>query len=299
MKILVADDSNTVRKIMANVLTNMGHEVILAEDGNTALAIMERPDSPHMLISDWQMPGLNGLELSTRIRSMEKPVPPYIIILTANHEPEKTVACLDAGANDYLTKPFKSDELKARIGAGCRTTDLCIKLYRAQQAMVQLAVRDPLTGLYNRCEAMEALKRETAVAKRYKTTVSVALVDIDNFNAVNKEHSQQDGDVVLREFAQTVLGCINEYDVLARYCDDRLMLLSAHMTTIEDMQVFEHIRETVASHRFTVASGDVLLTVSIGEAHANDGMPPEELLKKAEEALATAKNNGRNRVVHI
>lgn len=299
MRILAVDDSVTIRMIMENVLNAIGHEAVLAKDGLEALEIMHQPNAPKLIVSDWKMPELDGLTLCQRLRQHPFTIPPYIIILTAMRETRQIVECLDAGANDYLTKPFNADELRARINVGCRTIDLQVKLYEAQMAMQNLAMRDSLTNIHNRRSIMDSLNRELSIARRMKTPLYLGMCDLDKFKAVNDNYGHQSGDEVLQEFANRVLKTIRDYDLFGRYGGEEFIVATTQAEGKEgQISFFERIRGAIGESKIVTAAAEIPITVSIGVAESDQNTTLEELIRRADTALYDAKKNGRNCVVY-
>ena len=178
MKVLVAEDSPTFRLALERMLKKWGYEVVLAENGLAALEILQAEDSPRLALIDWMMPGSDGVEVCRRIREMNREPYIYIILLTAKNTAEELVEGMEAGADDYLTKPVNSHELRVRLRAGRRIIDLQEELVTAREALRRQATRDALTGLWNRNSMTEILARELKRAKRESNSLSVIMADL-------------------------------------------------------------------------------------------------------------------------
>ncbi len=202
MKLLIAEDDLTSRTVLTAVAGKWGFETIAVEDGEAAWDVLQADEPPRLLLLDWEMPRLDGLALCERIRNRESSNPPYIILLTARTETDDIVAGLEAGANDYISKPFVNSELQARLQVGRRMLNLQAELINAKEAMAFQATHDALTGLLNRGAIMEALDVEMARAQRQDQTLCIGLCDIDHFKRVNDTHGHLAGDAVLREVTQ-------------------------------------------------------------------------------------------------
>ena len=181
MKVLIAEDDHTSRFILEAILKKWGYDPFTTHDGETTWLELQKPEAPKLVILDWNMPRMNGLEVCREVRRIESPVPPYIIILTSRDEKTDIVKGLDAGANDYIAKPYDSEELLARIRVGQRMVELQANLHETQQALAHEALHDGLTGLFNRRAILDSLKQEIARSKRQGIPLSIALCDIDHF----------------------------------------------------------------------------------------------------------------------
>ncbi len=197
MRILIADDDVTSRLVLEGVLKRHGHVVIATVDGTAALKVMLGPDAPKLAILDWMMPGLAGVDVCRRVRARQSDEPPYLILLTSRGEKADIVAGLNAGADDYLAKPFDAGELRARVEVGRRMVDLQASLRAARDALNHEAMHDPLTGALNRRAFAGVLARELAAQRRYDHGLALGVCDIDQFKVINDTLGHQAGDEVL------------------------------------------------------------------------------------------------------
>lgn len=296
MRVLVADDDPTSRRILQAILRKWDLEPVVVSDGLEAAAAMELPDAPLLALLDWNMPGLEGPEVCRRLRRRETSNPPYVILLTARGEKEDIVKGLDAGANDYVSKPYDSEELRARIGVGTRMLELQADLARALEALAYQAAHDGLTGLPNRRAVLEALERELARAEREGGALSVALCDLDHFKRVNDTWGHPAGDQVLNAFARAAKGCLRAYDVVGRYGGEEFLLIAPGAGSPAECDLFERVRRSVAAAPVSTEAGAISVTVSIGVASVRGKGSAEVLLASADAALYQAKADGRNRV---
>jgi diguanylate cyclase (GGDEF)-like protein len=299
MRLLVVDDDALLRRSLNLQLTRAGYEVHEAEDGQVAWDMIQR-QGYRFVITDWNMPGVNGLELVRRIREMLSAGYTYILMLTAHSEKLDVIAGLNSGADDYLTKPFDMDELRARVGIGVRILELEARLQESLASAAELAVRDGLTGLFNRREFDSRLADEVQRAARYQRPLSLLMIDIDHFKHYNDQHGHPQGDALLRELSTLFLGCVRSTDFVARYGGEEFAVILPETNPANALAVANSILERVCAHPFlyreTQPGG--VLTVSIGVGGLSDAQPDaERLLLAADQALYQAKHAGRNRVV--
>ena len=298
MRILIADDSIVSRHLLEATLRKWGYEVLVACDGAEALQILERDDAPALIILDWMMPGVTGLEVCQRIRQRGSEPYTYILLLTSKSQKEDLIEGMDAGADDYITKPFDQNELQVRLRAGTRLVDLQAQLLSAREALREQATRDSLTHLWNRSSILEILTRELSRAHRESSPLGVVIVDLDHFKQVNDTHGHPAGDAVLREAARRMQGSIRQYDSLGRYGGEEFLILLPGCGEAESFAQAERLRRNLTQADIRVNDLALHITASFGVTAAVPGDPwtAEGLIRKADEALYVAKKSGRNRV---
>ncbi|MEX0907125.1 MAG: diguanylate cyclase, partial [Gemmatimonadota bacterium] len=300
-RILVVDDNPDNIEIIATRLRFRGYEILEASDGEQALAIV-RESAPDLLLLDVMLPDIDGYEISRRIKgATDLPFIP-IILVTARDSTQDKVAGLDAGADDYLTKPINFPELEARVRSMLRIKRLQDELEEKNRELERLSISDGLTGLYNHRHIHGLLAEEYERVERTNDCMSVAMFDLDRFKLVNDTHGHQAGDRVLVEMAEILRDSARDIDRLGRYGGEEFMALLPE-TCIDDAAVFvERVRREVARRPFDVGRDDPLrMTISAGVAtypHATiDSV--ETLVRLADEALYAAKAGGRDRVVRF
>lgn len=246
MRVLIADDSAVYRHLVERALADKTIELVFAEDGQTAWELLQPEDGPKLVILDWEMPRIDGLELSRRIRQHKNAPYVYILLLTAKQHKERIVEAFDAGVDDYLTKPFDADELRARLRAGSRMLALHNQLISANMMLQHEATHDRLTGLLNRAGILDSLQRELERAKRGTKPVGVILADIDHFKHVNDAFGHLVGDEVLHHCARFMLSCVRTYDWVGRYGGEEFMIVFPDCGADDAMkrasQIFARIR---------------------------------------------------------
>jgi len=292
LRILIADDEAGTRLILETLLKKQHYEVVVARDGTEAWAVLERDDTPTLAIIDWMMPGMDGPEICRKIRQTGGTRYVYIIILTAKEQQRDLVIGLDAGADDYLRKPFHPEELRARLRAGERILKLQSDL-RAQ------ATRDHLTGALNRGTILEILQRELAHSARKKESIAIIMADLDNFKQVNDTHGHLIGDAVLKEAAGRLSAPLRSYDALGRYGGEEFLCVLPGCGRDSAQAIAERMCDAVAAAPVRTSAGDIRINVSLGFALADSAarMKADGLISAADDALYRAKRDGRNRVV--
>lgn len=303
MKVLIADDDKVLRMLMERQLQGWGFEVITAQDGEEAFKILTtESEPPRMLILDWEMPNLDGIGLCRQIRALESNDPPYIVLVTAHSDQEHLATALQAGANDYISKPTKAVELRARLGVGLRTLELQNRLNIANEMLAYKAEHDELTGLQNRASLIEHLDNEIERTKRTGEPLALAICDIDFFKRVNDTYGHPVGDRVLKEFAERMKDTFRPYDLVSRYGGEEFVVCCTSLES-EPESIFERFRGAIESTPFLDKDLSLGITVSIGIA-TFDGistMTTKEimlgLISDSDKALYAAKNSGRNQVV--
>ena len=291
MHILIAEDDLTSRGMLAAVLKKSGHDVVETVNGAEALDELQKPGAPKLVILDWMMPEMEGLEVVRRVRAMESPQPPFIVMLTSKGGKADIVAGLDAGADDYLSKPFDAMELQARMRAGQRIVEL-------QEAMAHQSTHDPLTGALNRRGILHAVEAELARVRRSPASLSVGMCDIDYFKQVNDTHGHLAGDDVLRGVVRCIQSGLREYDLIGRYGGEEFLVLAPGSTGRTEEGLYHRLCAAVAERPMATRERGIAVTVSIGVAAASAGGTVDAVLAAADAALYRAKDEGRNRVVY-
>jgi diguanylate cyclase (GGDEF)-like protein len=296
--VLVADDSVVPRVVLWQLLEKAGYPVVAVADGKAALAALEAGGGPRLAILDWNMPGLDGVEVCRRLRAAQRDCYTYVMLLTARDHRDDLLSALEAGVDDYVSKPFDRSELLARLALGRRLVDLQTQLAATRDRLHEEATRDGLTGLLNRRAAEEALRRELARAERARQPVAVALADLDRFKKVNDEHGHAAGDAVLRVVAERLQGALRQGDLLARWGGEELLVILPGAGPEVAAEATERLRAAVAAAPVTTPEGKVMVTASFGYAVSHEHSRPDFdiLLSTADQRLYRAKAAGRNRV---
>lgn len=298
MKILIAEDDKTSRIMLESVLKKWGFTLVLACNGKEAWDIMQSKDAPKLAILDWQMPEMNGIEVCQRIREIGTSNPPYLIVLTSKDEKKDIVKALEAGANDFISKPYDAQELRARINVGKRMVKLQFNLSDAYKKLKYEAMHDLLTNIYNRRAIMELLEKEIARGKREKTSLCVGLCDLDHFKKVNDTYGHQIGDEVLIAFTRLVTDKLRLNDHVGRIGGEEFLIVASGSKGLKQDVMFERICEYVRSSEISTEKGSVPITVSIGVARYTGVENSDVLLATADTALYHAKKTGRDSVVY-
>lgn len=297
---LIAEDDPIFRRILESWFKRWDYTVTAVDNGLAAWEVLQREDAPQLAILDWMMPGMDGIELCRRIRNLEQGPYRYVLLLTAKDDKHDVVQGLEAGADDYLTKPFDVDELPARVRAGKRILDLQAALIKAHNALQFEAAHDPLTALWNRGAIMGFLKGELERCRRSNGSVGVIMADIDHFKKINDTYGHQVGDVVLREASRRLNTTLRSYDSVGRYGGEEFLIIVPGCDVLNLLVTAERLRHCIADQTVDTGVGPVPVTLSLGAVAAQTfGLEPidgEALLHAADEALYVAKANGRNRV---
>ena len=309
MRILIAEDDPISLVLLQALLNQWGYEVIVTHDGNEAWQVLQADMAPRLAILDWEMPGMDGPALCHQVRERRGSPYTYIILLTARTKREDLIAGMEAGADDYVTKPFDAHELRVRLRAGRRILDLQDALLEAQEVLRLQATQDPLTSLWNRGMIMELLGRELARAKRERSPLSVLMLDLDLFKIVNDTYGHMAGDLVLREAAQRLRASVRAYDAVGRYGGEEFLIVSPGCPAAGAVTLAERIRKAVGEKPMDTSEALISITISAGAATAEyvdkrvassknvgEYTEAENLVRAADDALYRAKRWGRNRV---
>jgi diguanylate cyclase (GGDEF)-like protein len=298
MQILVAEDNPVFQSMLQNMLGKWGYDVVMADNGGLAWRILQGSNAPPLAILDWMMPDIDGVEVCRKIRQAAQQRYIYVILLTAKTEHKDLVEGMEAGADDYLTKPFNTHELRVRLRAGRRILDLQEQLLQAQEALREQATHDGLTGLWNRTSILEILQQEASRSARESLPLAVLMADLDNFKKINDTYGHLAGDHVLRESAQRLRSNVRSYDAIGRYGGEEFLVVLPGCDESGAAAQAERLRDAISSEPIATSAGEISVTCSVGLSWSPRAEPdaPKELLRSADEALYGAKRTGRNRV---
>ena len=297
MHILIAEDDFTSRAMLSAVLQKAGHEVVAAVDGDDAWQILQQEGSPSLLILDLVMPKMDGLEVIEKVRASKKKIPPYIIMLTSKGEKSDIIQGLDAGADDYLTKPFDVGELRARVEVGRRLLGMQKELIESRELLAHQATHDPMTDLLNRRAVMDSLQATLLKAQHNQANIAVGMIDIDHFKQINDTYGHQVGDDVLVGLAQRLKQATFVPDHVSRFGGEEFLVFFPVKTKDEVESLFSQLFSQVSGISLATRKGLVRITVSIGIALSQQNSSLDELIGFADKALYDAKETGRNKMV--
>jgi two-component system chemotaxis response regulator CheY len=306
MKILIAEDSATARTMVQQVLQRLGHECLLARDGSEA---WERfaDEGADVIISDWVMPGIDGEELCRRVRELPGRGYTYFIMLSSLNDAGYVVRGMEAGADDYLKKPFNHDDLMAKLISAERVTKLHASLRGQRVELEQLNRRlfeesrqDTLTRLGNRIALREQFATLSASAERYGHTDAIALFDVDCFKAYNDTCGHLAGDDVLSAVAGALAAQCRQGDGAYRYGGEEFLVVLVDQGLQSAALAAERIRAAVEAlaipHPGRGAGEFVTVSAGVATLDDADGHDFKAVVKRADIALYRAKESGRNRV---
>jgi two-component system cell cycle response regulator len=298
VKVLIAEDDMVSRRLLEATLTRWGYEVVTTRDGGEAWQVLQGPDSPVLAILDWMMPGMDGVEVCRKVRQRGHEPYIYLLLLTTKGLKEDVIAGLDAGADDYVTKPFDPHELQVRLRTATRIVTLQTELIEARERLRVEATHDPLTGVWNRRAIIEVLGNELARARREGTPVAVAIADLDHFKRINDTYGHVAGDMALSETVSRMRTLLRTYDAVGRYGGEEFLVVLPGCTSDDAYKLAERLRLGIGQEPVKTSGGTIAVTSSLGVA-ANDAVATEDaiaLIQAADAALYRAKGGGRNRV---
>jgi two-component system cell cycle response regulator len=299
MKVLVADDEIVSRRLIESSVRRWGYDVIVAADGDEAARILQEPDAPKLAVLDWLMPGLDGIQLCRQLREQKAESYTYILLLTAKHMQGDVIQGLEAGADDYITKPFDPQELRVRLRTGKRILFLLDQLTTTREALRQLAAHDPLTSLWNHNAIIELLAGEITRAERQGSCVGVILADLDRFKSINDTHGHLIGDHVLRQAAQVLGSVIRPYDAVGRFGGEEFLIVLPGCDPMNAVSHAERLRVALGRAEVLMPTGAPLhFTASFGVTVVGPDSysDADTAIHLADSAMYAAKHAGRDRV---
>jgi two-component system, cell cycle response regulator len=297
VRVLIADDDPVSRRLLQVTLGNSGYETVIAVDGREALSVLEEKDSPRLVILDWIMPQMDGVEVCRTIRRRTVEPYLYVILLTVKGQQREIVEGLEAGADDYITKPFDLLELKARLRAGRRILELQDQLIASRDLLRFEASHDAQTGLLNHAAIVETLRKEVLRAQRERTPLGVIMIDLDHFKSVNDRYGHLAGDTVLREVSTRLQKAMRPYDSVGRFGGEEFIVVAPGCTLAKATSLAERLRQSICGQPVQESANAIEITASLGVSAAAEADGPDQVLRATDEALYRAKIQGRNRVV--
>ena len=287
--ILVVDDSSTYRKAISDSLKRIHLNIVEAQNGQEALDILNNNNNISLVITDYEMPKIDGLELTYKIRQKYKKDELSIIVVSSVDKKEIITKFLRFGANDFIHKPFSNDEIITRINSNLELLDLFAQVK-------EMANRDFLTGLYNRRYFFSTANPIFLKAKRKNSNLVVAMIDIDKFKNINDTYGHDIGDICIKEVKKILSSSLRESDLIARFGGEEFCILLEDISKEDTDILFEKIRKNFESNLIDADGEKIKYTVSTGIAYGlSESL--EHMIKLSDEALYEAKNGGRNRVV--
>jgi diguanylate cyclase (GGDEF)-like protein len=298
MKVLVVEDSAVDRRIVTKHLKEWKYQFAVTTTGEEGWKALQAEDAPKLVIMDWMLPDTEGVELCRKIRNRPDKPYTYIMLVTARDRKRDMLRAMEAGADDYVVKPFNKLELKARLIAASRILDLQEQLIRLGDSLRFAATHDNLSGLWNRAQILNFLERELVRSSRDLSPLGVVLADLDHFKKVNDTYGHLAGDAVLKEVSQRMHGNIRVYDGLGRYGGEEFLVVLPGCEMAIAMRRGEDLRQLIGQKSVSTFGHKINVTASFGVAVAEPGsdINAEALLQKADQALYAAKRKGRNRV---
>lgn len=299
MTILVVDDDTTLREMISLLLQRKGYEVIQAADGEEAWQVLQE-EPVQFVLTDRLMPRLDGQSLIRRIRAAAMTPYIYIVMLTAMGRAQEVVDGLEAGADDYIVKPFNLRELQARVAIGVRLLKVEQELREARDRLEILATYDDLTNLLNRKAITEKAERALNQVNDQGLPMSLVLLDIDHFKNVNDQYGHLTGDEALRLIAQVAKQTVGRNAYAGRWGGEEFLLVLPKTKKHQAIKMAEQLRLNIMQSTVRLANGKVLsFSASFGVVSAeqnHQNLPLDRFLQWADEALYQAKQLGRNRV---
>ena len=301
MRILIAEDETVSRRVLKMTLESWGHEVIEARDGAVALQILQNDSPPKLAILDLSMPEMDGIKVCNQVRQNSSATPTYIILLTANTRKELIVTGLEAGADDYVTKPFDTDELHARVKVGMRMVDLQMSLAQrvaelelAQESLRNLSLTDDLTGLYNRRGFFALAKQQLSSARREGRHASLVYIDMDGLKRLNDTHGHEIGSRVIQEVGDILRETFRSSDLIARIGGDEFVVFETSNDQIDEGTDVQRLQDNVTRHNAQQARDyEISLSIGVASMDSDSSMTLEELLKNGDKTMYQQKRSKR------
>jgi diguanylate cyclase (GGDEF)-like protein len=305
MRILIAEDDPVSSRILSTTLTKWGHEVVITDDGLEAWAALQPDDAPRLAIIDWMMPGIEGPEICRRVRGDSTTESTYIILLTALRQKEEIVAGLEAGADDYLTKPFDRHELRVRLQVGARIVGLqgslaqrvkeleaaVVERQRAEEALRNLTLTDDLTGLYNHRGFFTLAEHNLRGARRARQSSLLFYADMDGLKQINDTFGHSEGSLAIARTGEILRQTFRRTDIVARLGGDEFAVFAPDASLDETNMIArleENLRtaneESVTGYRLSLSVGALLIP-------PHNSLSLDKLIAQADKAMYKQKRS--------
>jgi diguanylate cyclase (GGDEF)-like protein len=301
-RVLIVEDDLISLNLLKSALNKEGYGFAVAHNGQEAIDLYSE-EFFSIIITDWVMPGMDGLELCRLIRSMKIDRYIYIIMLSGKNSKVHLVKGLEAGADEYIFKPIHQSELRVRLAGACRILELESTLKKSMAEIHELSVRDRLTGSFNRVYMDHQLTQEIMRASRYHHPLSVLMCDLDHFKNINDTHGHLAGDGVLKSCVALLTSSFRHgVDWIARYGGEEFVIILPETDLTGAQLVAERMRQRIAATPVNFAGCEIQVTASFGTVtliptHKENARVMEQVLNVADTCLYQAKNAGRNQVV--
>lgn len=297
--VLVAVHEWGTRQRLVALLRSWGFDVVAAKHGVEALGVLRQDHCPELVIMSKTLPGVDSLELCRHISNESGERSPWILMLHDPSERQDLVHAVECGAADHLSVRFDEQELRARLLSAVRTLERHSSLIKARDAYREQAMRDGLTGLWNRNAVLDMLRIELFRAERNDRSTGILMVDLDHFKGVNDDYGHLVGDSILQETSRRLKSALRDYDSLGRYGGEEFLIVVPGTDEKELCELAERLRAVIEAKPMMAGPYKIPITLSIGVAIAPAGnQSAPEALAIADAALYKAKRNGRNRIVH-
>jgi len=296
VRVLIAEDNVLTRRMLERTFERWGYELVSTPSGKEALDLLLGPDPPLIAVVDWMMGDLDGVTVCRRLRAERTEPYIYIILVTGRRSTADIVAGLEAGADDYIVKPFNPEELRVRVRAGERIVRLHQELVNAREKLRLQALTDPLTQIWNHKAILDRLDSEYERAQREGIELVVAMMDVDRFKQINDTYGHQVGDQVLVETAARIRDVLRPYDSVGRYGGEEFLVIVPCQNPADPADIGRRLWQRIRGTRYKLDGLHLRVTVSVGLSvwHASEDIPPPQLVQRADQALYYVKRNGRD-----
>jgi two-component system cell cycle response regulator len=300
-KILIADNDAAGAIHLKKLFFRWGFDVVTTSDGADAWRILKGENSPQMAVLDWEMREMGGPEICRRLREKERGGNQYtyVIMLASSGEKRDVVAGIDAGADDYMVKPFDKDELRARLHAGERIIESQKALLVANKRLLIMSRLDPLTGALSRNAILDDLDLAMYRAARENIQFSISLVDLDDLKQINERYGRPIGDQILQDSVRRINASLRRNDYFGRYGGDEFLVILIGAGMDKGMVVCNRIKKAVSEKNFVVNGLSLTVTASQSLAVWDGKTGVEDLLVSAERTLSETRSNGGNRLERV
>ncbi len=293
---LIVEDDKETRELIHEFIKDIFIKVYKTKSAEEAQILLKSDETIQLILLDWNLPGLSGIEFSKILRETTDNRYIYILMITGEQSSDSMILAYEKGVDDYIVKPFQFSELKAKLKSAQRIIEMENKLRKKYKEAHYKSIYDSLTNVFNRAEIFEKLNVEYVRHTRNKLIFGIILIDIDYFKKINDTFGHQYGDYVLKKTAEIIKNRCRSYDYIGRYGGEEFLIICPETDKNSLYSIANRIREAVMEYDFEYKNVKSNITISAGIATSDETHSFDSMLELADKRLYNSKSSGRNKI---